>query len=157
MGIEIERRFLLRNESWRPLADAGKPMRQFYIALHEGVSVRLRTVDDHLAWLTIKTGSGLQRGEYEYPVPVADARALEEARQGHVVAKRRHRLPHGDLVIEIDVFEGDLAPLVLAEIELPEVDHEVELPAFLGPEVTGQAAYLNARLAIDGLPASFRA
>lgn len=156
MGIEIERKFLVRNEDWRPLADNGRSFRQFYIAMDKGVSVRLRVADERLAWLTIKTGSGLSRGEYEYPVPVADAHGLEGARRGEVVAKRRFRVPHGKLTVEVDVFEGALAPLMMAEIELPSEDHEVELPAFLDREVTGDADYSNASLAARGLPGSFR-
>ncbi|WP_062015788.1 CYTH domain-containing protein [Aureimonas sp. AU4] len=156
MGVEIERKFLVRDDSWRPLADGGRSFRQFYIAMDKGVSVRLRVADERLAWLTIKTGAGLSRGEYEYPVPVADARDLEAARRGEVVAKRRFRVPHGDLTVEVDVFEGALAPLVLAEIELPSEAHEIELPSFLGREVTGDEGYSNGALAAHGLPASFR-
>lgn len=156
MGIEIERKFLVRDDSWRALADKGQALRQFYIAMREGVSVRLRVADERRAWLTIKTGSGLSRGEYEYPVPVADVGGLEAARQGEVVAKRRFRVPYGDLTVEVDVFEGALHPLVLAEIELPDESHKVELPAFLDREVTDDPGYTNARLAAAGLPASFR-
>ncbi|MBB3951677.1 CYTH domain-containing protein [Aureimonas jatrophae] len=156
MGIEIERKFLVRDESWRSLADDGRAIRQFYIAMDKDVSVRLRVADGRQAWLTIKTGAGLSRGEYEYPVPVADAAGLEATRRGEVVAKRRFRVPHGELTVEIDVFEGALAPLVLAEIELPSEAHEIELPAFLDREVTGDGAYTNAALAAHGLPASFR-
>lgn len=149
MGTEIERKFLLRDESWRAFADEGRAIEQFYLAVREGLSVRLRILDGREARLTVKIGLGLRRGEYEYEVPVADAREMAEARIGRPIAKRRHRVPlAGGLAVEIDVFGGELAPLVLAEIELPDETHEVALPAFLGREVTGDGRYTNAALAL---------
>lgn len=151
MAIEIERKFLVRDMSWRTLDGEAVAIRQFYLGRRDDFSVRVRVIDDARAFLTLKTGSGLSRGEFEYPIPLDDAADLEGARIGLVIEKRRHRIPHGPHTIEVDVFEGALAPLVLAEIELRSEADDVALPAFLGREVTGDPAYSNARLALSGL------
>lgn len=152
MGTEIERKFLLRGDGWRETADRGTEIRQFYLAAREGVSVRVRIKDEAKALLTVKSGVGLSRGEYEYEIPLADAREMEAARLGHVLAKRRFRVPLGELTVEVDVFSGDLAPLVLAEIELPDEAHPFERPDWLGEEVSEDARYTNAAMALHGRP-----
>ncbi|MBC8129585.1 MAG: CYTH domain-containing protein [Rhizobiaceae bacterium] len=152
MAIEIERKFLVRDMSWLTPGCDVSSLRQFYLGRRDDFSLRVRVVDDASAFLTMKTGSGLARGEFEYEIPLQDAADLEAARVGVVIEKRRHRLPHGRHTIEIDVFEGALAPLVVAEIELSSETEAVELPAFLGREVTGDPAYSNARLALSGIP-----
>ena len=152
MGTEIERKFLLRDDRWREGADEGTRVRQFYLAVREGLTVRVRLRDGRPPMITVKTGAGDARGEYEYPIPEADARELETARVGIVVEKRRHLRPLGDLTVEIDVFEGALAPLVMAEIELPALGHPVDLPDWIGTEVTSDPRYTNASLALNGRP-----
>jgi len=155
MGTEIERKFLVRDDSWKTAIGGDSiAIRQFYLGRRDDFSVRVRIVDERDAFLTIKTGNGFSRGEFEYPIPLEDAIELEAARTGITIAKRRHRLPHGAHLIEIDVFEGDLAPLIVAEIELETESDAVELPAFLGREVTGDPAYSNVRLAVAGIPQS---
>ncbi|WP_244486742.1 CYTH domain-containing protein [Aureimonas sp. Leaf324] len=152
MGIEIERKFLLAGDAWRRHADAGTRVRQFYLAIREGLTVRVRLREGRKPMITIKTGAGDARGEYEYEIPEADARELEAARVGFVVEKHRHLVPLGDLTIEVDVFEGALSPLVMAEIELPAVGHAVDLPEWIGPEVTHDPRYTNAAMALNGRP-----
>lgn len=151
MAEEIERKFLVTNPSWREDADDGTAIRQFYLAVREGVSIRVRRREGRPAVLTVKTGAGLSRGEFEYDIPDADADALEASHLGTVVEKRRHLVPLGDLTIEVDVFAGALAPLVLAEIELPTADHAVSLPSWIGPEVTHDPRFTNAAMALSGL------
>lgn len=152
MGTEIERKFLLRSDAWRRQADGGTAVRQFYLAIRDGLTVRVRLRDGRPAMITVKTGAGDARGEYEYPIPDADAAELEAARVGVVVEKRRHLVPLGDLTVEIDVFAGALAPLVMAEIELPSVGQAVDLPDWIGAEVTRDPRYTNASLALHGRP-----
>ncbi|WP_279479276.1 CYTH domain-containing protein [Aureimonas sp. SK2] len=152
MGIEIERKFLLNGDGWRQEADEGTRIRQFYLAVREDLTVRVRLREGRGAMMTVKTGAGHARGEYEYPIPEADAAELEAARVGLVVSKRRHLVPLGDLTIEVDVFEGALAPLVMAEIELPALHHPVALPDWIGREVTRDPRYTNAALALNGRP-----
>ncbi len=155
MGIEIERKFRIDDDGWRrQVGGDSQAIRQFYLAVRDGFSLRVRILDKARAVMTLKTGAGLSRGEYEYEIPLDEARELEASRIGRTVEKRRYRADLGveGLVVEVDVFEGALAPLVLAEIELPAVDHAVDLPDWLGPEVTGEGAYSNSSLALAEAP-----
>ena len=155
MAIEIERKFLIASTSWRSLpSDGGTAIRQFYLAIRDGFSARVRTTEERRAVLTLKSGSGLSRGEFEYDIPLQDALDLEPSRIGNIVEKRRYRITLSDgLVAEVDVFAGHLASLELAEVELPHVNHEFRAPDWLGPEVTKDLSFSNARMALaDGPP-----
>lgn len=156
MAQEIERKFLVANEGWRHTMPGSEAFRQFYLDRREGFSVRVRIIDETTAFLTMKTGRGMARGEYEYPIPLADAAELETARLGKIVAKRRFRIAHGRHTIEVDVYEGGLAPLVVAEIELQSETDAFALPEWFGREITDDPAYSNAALAAHGLPKEFR-
>ena len=152
MAREIERKFLVTNDDWRSEVTGTQRLVQFYLFTRPDASIRVRIRDDASARLTIKTGSGADRGEFEYDIPLADAETLMDSRIGNLVQKTRHIVPLGAWGVEVDVFEGALAGLVLAEIELEDMTDEPPLPAFLGREVTGDPRFLNARLALDGLP-----
>ena len=152
MAREIERKFLVASDDWRGAVTETARLAQFYLFARADASMRVRIKDRASARLTIKTGSGADRGEFEYDIPLADAEALRDSRVGKLVEKTRHIVPLGRWQVEVDVFEGDLAGLVLAEIELQDASEQPPLPAFLGREVTGDPRYLNARLALDGLP-----
>lgn len=147
MGVEIERKFLLRDESWRQHADAGVDYRQGYLHGDASIAVRVRAAGD-AAWLTIKGGgAGISRLEFEYPIPVADADVmLGKLCRTPLIEKRRHRVPFGGHVWEIDVFAGANAGLVLAEIELAHPDQPFARPAWLGEEVSHDQRYFNAYL-----------
>lgn len=147
MGIEIERKFLLRDESWRQLADAGVDYRQGYLCGDASIAVRVRAAGD-AAWLTIKGGgTGISRLEFEYPIPVADADAmLAQLCRSPLIEKRRYRVPFEGHVWEIDVFAGANAGLVLAEIELEHPDQPFARPPWLGEEVSDDPRYFNAQL-----------
>ncbi|NMJ44320.1 CYTH domain-containing protein [Roseomonas sp. JC162] len=153
MGIEIERRFLVTGEAWRGGVTEACRLDQGYLAREDRVTVRVR-VAGAAAKLTIKGPGGLVRPEFEYPVPLQDAEAmLATLCGGRRVAKTRHLVPHGGLTWEVDVFEGPLAGLVIAEVELPAADHPLALPAWAGREVTDDARYSNAVLAsLDAPP-----
>jgi adenylate cyclase len=147
MGFEIERKFLVRNEEWRPLATEYKEIRQAYLTLGGKASVRVRIRDNHAATLTVKSRPAeLRRLELEYPIPVLEAEALMPLRQGSVVEKVRYRIPNGDLAWEIDVFSGENEGLVIAEIELRDERQHVDLPSWIGEEVTGDPEYYNSFL-----------
>jgi adenylate cyclase len=147
MATEIERKFLLRDDSWRQEADAGVDYRQGYLPGDTSVAVRVRAAGD-AAWLTIKSGTqGISRREFEYPIPLADAdEMLQHLCRRPLIEKRRHKVHRGKHVWEIDVFRGDNEGLVVAEIELCSVDEPFERPAWLGREVSDDARYFNARL-----------
>lgn len=153
MGREIERKFLVTGEGWRAGVSGARELRQAYLARTGTMSVRVRILDGESARLTIKSAeAGLARAEYEYEVPVADAQEMLELRQGGLLEKTRHIVEIENARWEIDVFHGELEGLVVAEIELDREDAVVELPDWIGREVTGEAAYYNASLALHGLP-----
>jgi adenylate cyclase len=147
VNFEIERKFLVRGEEWRPLVNGQVFIRQAYLSGDGKASIRVRIKDNRTATLTIKSRPvELGRLELEYPIPLAEAEALIELRQGSVVEKTRHLVPCGDLTWEIDVFSGDNSGLVIAEIELDHAHRKIELPAWIGKEVTGQSEYYNSYL-----------
>lgn len=146
MAIEIERKFLVRDDSWRPAATRSRHIRQAYLQQSPTLSVRIRIIDNSGAALTIKSGAGLSRHEFEYAIPVADAEQLLSHCIGIPIMKTRHDVPLNRVTWEIDVFEAENAGLIVAEIELESEGQHVELPAWAGQEVTGMPRYLNASL-----------
>ena len=83
----------------------------------------------------------------EYAIPTVDAEELISLRRSHIIEKVRHVVPYSNLNWEVDVFSGENQGLILAEIELPDENHQIELPAWIGREVTGQDQYYNGTLA----------
>lgn len=147
MGQEIERKFLVVSDDWRASATSSALLRQGYLSSNAKATVRVRSEDDRSAVVTLKGAvSGLSRAEYEYEIPVADARELLEMAKPHVIEKRRYVVPFGGLTWEVDVFEGRHAGLVIAEVELEREDQHVEQPGWLGREVTDDERYYNASL-----------
>jgi adenylate cyclase len=147
MSFEIERKFLVSSDDWQALVSRRTPIRQAYLSANGKASVRVRISGEGAATLTVKSRPvDLRRLELEYPVPVLEAEALMQLRQGSVIEKVRHVIPWGDLAWEVDVFSGDNSGLVIAEIELRHQDQQVELPPWIGVEVTGQSQYYNSSL-----------
>jgi adenylate cyclase len=147
MGIEIERKFLVASDGWRPLVKRSEKLQQGYLASGGAVTVRVRLVDDRQGFLTIKSGgTTLARSEFEYEVPAQDARELLQL-SSTGLAKVRHTLdlPGGEWVV--DEFGGRHQGLLLAEVELESPDAAPALPDWLGAEVTGDPQYYNSRLA----------
>ena len=147
MGTEIERKFLTVNDSWRTSVYRSESLCQGYLVSDERRSVRVRIAGD-TARLNIKSATvGLSRSEYEYPIPVADAREiLDQLCSQPLLEKTRHYLRYGAHVWEIDVFEGDNAGLIVAEVELSHPDEKFLKPAWAGEEVSHQRRYYNAYL-----------
>ncbi|MCB2076435.1 MAG: CYTH domain-containing protein [Novosphingobium sp.] len=150
MAREIERKFLVRGDGWRARAGDGRRLEQAYLAITDAANVRVRIIDGSKAFITVKSArSGMSRDEFEYAVPVEDARAMMTLRKGAIIEKTRHEVPSaGALVWEVDVFAGAHEGLVLCEIELPDEATRIEMPDWLGAEVTGDPAYYNAALAL---------
>ena len=154
MGIEIERKFLVTDDSWRAAAHAVIPMAQGYIndmaAMDSGAqkaSVRVR-IQGEEAYLNIKSRElGHTRQEFDYPVPVSEARELLQLCVGGLIDKRRHLVQHGGLLWEVDEFLGDNAGLVVAEVELESADQVFAKPDWAGAEVTDELRYYNLALA----------
>ena len=148
MGLEVERKFLVADESWRAEVTSATHIVQGYVAQTDTATVRVRVTGDR-AFLTIKGASvGIARSEFEYEVPVADALAmLEELAQGPVIDKVRHLVPVGAHTWEVDVFAGDNAPLVMAEVELADADEAFVRPDWAGVDVSDDPRYFNVNLA----------
>lgn len=151
MAREIERKFLVKGDDWRGGTRKSTPMRQFYLFATPERSLRVRVKADGTAKLTFKAGTqALMREEFEYEIPIEDAAEMERHAVGNVIAKTRHLVDHAGHTFEVDVFEGVLAGLVLAELECEDATSVTDLPPWLGREVTGIAAYYTASLALDG-------
>lgn len=146
MHQEIERKFLVTDDSWREHA-TGTVFRQGYIAIEDQRTVRVRTKGDQ-AFLTIKGKSeGAVRLEFEYEIPVADAEALlANMCRRPLIEKTRYEVRHDGLTWEIDEFTGDNAGLLMAEVELNDPDQTFDLPPWAGREVTDDPRYYNANL-----------
>jgi len=148
MTFEIERKFLVLSEAWRNSAIRHTKIRQAYLDSNAKVSIRVRIKDGSSAILTLKSRSSkLRRREFEYAIPTLDAEELISLRRSYIVEKVRYIVPYGNLNWEVDVFSGENQGLVLAEIELPDENHQIELPPWIGAEVTGQDRYYNGTLA----------
>ena len=125
---------------------SGERLQQGYLSTDPERTVRIRLVGER-AWLTIKGRSiGASRLEFEYSLPAADARQLLTLCQSPLIDKTRHRVPFAGHTWEVDVFHGDNQGLVIAEVELEREGEDVQLPAWLGEEVTGDPAYYNSNL-----------
>ncbi|WP_369933533.1 CYTH domain-containing protein [Xanthomonas tesorieronis] len=154
MPVEIERKFLVTGDGWRAAAHRVIPMAQGYIndqaAMDSGAqkaSVRVR-IQGEEAFLNLKSRElGHTRQEFEYPLPLDDARALLALCVGGLIDKRRHLVQHQGHLWEVDEFLGDNAGLVVAEIELERADEAFAKPDWIGAEVTDVARYYNLALA----------
>ncbi len=147
MGVEIERKFLLRDESWRESAGPGVPYVQGYMRTSKGI-LRARIAGEK-AFLTLKgESSGASRLEFEYPIPMEDARViLSSLCEGPLIEKLRHIVPFQGFRWELDVFKGGNEGLVVAELELASESQSFPLPPWAGLEVTGDLRYSNSNLA----------
>lgn len=148
MNLEIERKFLVRDDSWRAAVSGSASMRQGYLNDERHCSVRVRVSGDK-AWLNLKSVTiGAQRHEFDYEIPLADAnQMLDVLSCKPIIDKTRYFVEIGAHTWEIDVFEGANAGLVVAEIELDHPDEAFEKPAWLGEEVTHDPRYYNTCLA----------
>lgn len=146
MGKEIERKFLLKGDAWRALAE-GTLYRQGYLNSAKERTVRIRTVGDQ-AFLTIKGITvGATRAEYEYPIPFDECNAmLDSLAEKPLIEKKRYKIALDGLVWEVDEFFGDNRGLIVAEVELASEDQVFAKPAWVGAEVTGDPRYFNSNL-----------
>ena len=145
--VEIERKYLVHKTVFNYI-DTITPahITQAYLINEKSKSVRVRIINDR-AFLTIKSEmKNLTRSEYEYEIPVNEALSLIEDFDLKVLKKLRYKIEYQLKTWEIDVFEGKLEGLVIAEIELEKEDEKFEIPEWVGQEVTFDPTYLNANL-----------
>ena len=147
MSIEIERKFLVRPDRWHPDPAKGVRYRQGYLSTHPGSTVRVRMAGDQ-GFLTIKGPTiGISRLEFEYPIAVADAeQLLREVCHHPIIEKIRFRESWDGFTWEVDLFEGENAGLIVAEIELPSAETPFNRPPWVGREVSGDPRYYNQAL-----------
>ncbi|MEA3486144.1 MAG: CYTH domain-containing protein [Thermodesulfobacteriota bacterium] len=149
MSKEIERKFLLKDGSWRSLA-MGTKYRQGYLNSTKERVVRVRTIDDN-GFLTVKgITTGATRVEYEYEIPEKDAtEMLDELCEKPIIEKNRHKINFAGFIWEVDEFFGENQGLIVAEIELENEEQSFEKPEWIGDEVTGDPKYFNSNLIIN--------
>lgn len=147
MPVEIERKFLVVGNGWRD-GQPGQRFCQGYLARRDGVTVRVRRAGRR-AFVTIKgEADGMVRPEFEYEIPVEEAeQMLSGLCRRPLIEKTRHEIWYDGHLWEIDVFGGENTGLVLAEVELDEPTEPVNLPPWIGREVTQDARYRNSELA----------
>jgi CYTH domain-containing protein len=146
MAKEIERKFLVSGTPWHNATEQYH-YRQGYLSLDPQRVIRIRTDGEH-GYLTIKGApSGITRLEFEYKIPVPDAaEMLDTLCLKPLIEKTRYKIKYHNFVWEIDVFEGENAGLVIAEVELSDENTPIDLPDWVGQEVTGDPRYSNAAL-----------
>lgn len=150
MHIETERKFLVKDDSWKKDEILSHTIRQGYIAHDSGNTVRIR-IQDERGILTIKgpTHFGMSRQEWETEVSLRDAEELFNLTKSGRIEKIRHIVPAGNgRKWEIDEFLGDNEGLVMAEIELGGPSEHFDKPSWLGEEVTGDKRYYNSALSV---------
>lgn len=146
MAQEIERKFLVKDDSWRSQSQ-GVLYRQGYLTADPHLAIRVRIAADE-AWLTIKGATvGVSRAEYDYPIPLNDAQEmLDHLCEKPLIEKYRYRLNAGEITWEIDAFLGENQGLIIAEVELHDEGQLFEKPPWLGVEVSDDPRYYNANL-----------
>ena len=146
--LEIERKFLVRDDSYKQLSYASSHIVQGYICSERGRTVRVRIKDDR-AYLTIKGPSvngGLSRYEFEREIPLEDGQQMMQLCEPGIIDKTRWLVKSGKHTFEVDEFHGFNEGLVVAEVELAYEDEPYEKPDFIGKEVTGDRRYYNSQL-----------
>ena len=151
MAQEIERKFLVLDDSYKHEAFSKSHIQQGYICSERGRTVRIR-IRNERAYITIKGPSlngGLSRYEFEQEIPLDDARKLLTLCDPGIIDKTRWLVKAGNHTFEVDEFAGDNAGLTVAEVELASEDEAFEKPAFIGQEVTGDRRYYNSQLRVN--------
>ena len=148
MAQEIERKFLVLDDSFKHEAFSKSHIQQGYICSERGRTVRVRIRDDR-AYLTIKGPSengGLSRYEFEREIPLEDGKQMMQLCEPGIIDKTRWLVKSGNHTFEVDEFFGDNEGLVVAEVELSYEDEPYKKPHFIGKEVTGDRRYYNSQL-----------
>ncbi|MCM1518545.1 MAG: CYTH domain-containing protein [Pseudoflavonifractor sp.] len=147
MAKEIERKFLVTDNSYRDMATEVRHIIQGYLSMRKEATVRVRIADNR-GYLTVKGITiGLTRDEWEYEISIEDAREMMILCEGRVIDKERYIVYHDGVRWEVDCFHGEYEGLTVAEVELDDDKREVSIPPFAGEEVTGDSRYYNSVMA----------
>ena len=145
MATEIERKFLVDKNLWKPMV-VGKKIAQGYLQHDANKVVRVR-IKGNQGFLTVKgKNNGISRLEFEYEIPIADAEEMLLLCDSGVVEKTRFEVAYKGFIWEIDNFEGENDGLLLAEVEMESVDDQPELPQWILEEVSSDKKYFNSHL-----------
>ena len=148
MAYEIERKFLVTNTNFIKEATSKEYIVQAFLNRNPDRTVRIRIKDDK-AFITVKgvsNAEGTTRREWEYAIPVSDAKEMLKICEEGAIEKWRYLIPVGDHIFEVDIFEGENEGLIVAEVELGSEAESFQKPAWLGEEVTGNLSYYNSNL-----------
>lgn len=147
MPVEIERKFLVINDSWKQQVESESTLKQGYLSAEKEISIRVRIAKGR-AQLTIKGAtSGISRSEYEYEIPQQDAQEMmDNLVSGSVIDKTRYKVRCGDHLWDLDLFHGDNQGLIMAEVELVSETEAFQMPDWAGEEVSDDSRYYNANL-----------
>ena len=148
MGIEIERRFLVKNEDWRSQVILSEEFSQAYLnSSTDEWTTRIRIIDNNQAYITLKSSlNGLVNNEFEYSIPIKDATELIKLSKYKII-KTRYQLKINNKNWVVDLFDGSNYSLKIAEIELESESEEIQVPSWCGQEITGFKSLSNAFLA----------
>lgn len=146
MGIEIERKFLVKSDEWKSLGNRIF-YQQGYLLSDKYRTIRIRTIEEK-GFITIKSSvKGISRNEFEYEIPVEEAKLiLETLCEKPFIKKYRTKIQLNELVWEIDEFLDDNDGLIIAEVELANENQKIDIPNWIGEEVTGDMKYFNSML-----------
>lgn len=146
MGIEIEHKYLVVNDEYKSMASDKLYIKQGYLNRNPDRTVRIRIVNGR-GFMTIKgRNKGELRLEFEYEIPDRDAQEIMKLVEPGIVEKTRYLVPFKELLWEVDEFHGDLSGVVIAEVELPDLNISYSLPPFIGKDITGDPKYYNSNL-----------
>jgi adenylate cyclase len=147
MAIEIERRFHVASDAWRAHVARSTRITQGYLAITEQAVIRVRVRDEN-GYVTIKSrGARLARDEFDYSIPLDDARSLLELCGRRLLKKTRHEVIHAGYCWEIDEYAEPLEGLIIAEVELESESDDPPRPPWIGEEITHDGKFSNAALA----------
>ena len=147
MPLEIERKFLVKHDGWKSYCVRSVRIRDGLLASSNGCKVRVR-ISDTRATLAVKGPEvGISRPEFEYEIPLQDAREmLQHVAEKPFIDKTRYRVRHGEHIWDLDLFAGENAGLIVAEVELESESQPFELPPWAGEEVSDDTRYYNVNL-----------
>lgn len=149
MGVEPERKFLLKDDTWKQDVVSSMKIVQRYLCRDFERTVRVRIEDDSRGFITVKgkaPSGSINTPEFEYSIPLQDAQEQMKLCLPGVIEKTRYHVPFAGKTWEIDIFEGENKGLVMAEIELAHGNEAFEKPAWAGQEVTFDPSYKNTSL-----------
>jgi len=148
MALEIERKFLVDKTKIAELnLSYGEKIFQGYLSRNPTVRVRVK---NNCGFLTIKSKNvGIVRSEFEYKIPATDAKEMLKLCEPFVLQKIRYKIEHAGKIFEVDIFEGRLQGLILAEVELNSPNEKVDLPSWITEEVSDNPKYYNSNLTLN--------